>query len=354
MADVQSRAPWDIEPHKSTGHTSKLSVEEPCAVADGVNELVEGVSECNLDLALELVERLRTRGFHLHTNLKITPKSRVDHWQQKAGTGHFDWAGEQVNDAARGAAVLFHAVVAASFQRCTALLDDGLARFAYGSCSQLGTLDLAGCRKLTDTGIAAVADACPHLRHLNISSCHLVTDWGFAQLGQACQKLRVLKACGCDRLGDAGLQALASGARHLQELNVGWCEHLGTSSLTRLAACCPDMRILNLCGCHKVTNEAVEAIARRCSQLENLGLYCCRRLTDPSMHAVAANLTTLQHINVSGCRSLGRAALQAVLDSNPQLHTCRSMHCNVIIGGCLALLDVSCICSKYPERSPVC
>lgn len=43
-------------------------------------------------------------------------------------------------------------------------------------------------------------------------------------------------------------------------------------------------------------------------------------------------------------------SMQAVVDANPGLHTCRSLQRTVIIGGCLSLLEVSCCCKRPVRR----
>lgn len=129
-------------------------------------------------------------------------------------------------------------------------------------------------------------------------------------------------------------------------------------------------------------------MALRCSSLTALGLHCCRRLTDASMAACALRLRHLSSLNISGCLSMSPAAVQvpaphlaahpvlfcprtqapyhgrpvvsdhaatcgmhahvprascnlvqAVVDANIGLHTCRSLQRTVI--GC-----VMCCCQR--------
>ena len=133
--------------------------------------------------------------------------------------------------------------------------------------------------------------------------------------------------------------------------------------------------------CVQVRDMGVVAVALNCSKLMALGLHCCRKLTDASMAACALKLRHLSSLNISGCLSMSPAAvqvpapcapalpikppvhldaqifgtslvmlscnmLQAVIDANPGLHTCRSLQRTVIIGGCLSLLEVSCCCKR--------
>lgn len=293
------------------------------------------------DVLLHICSFLDCRSWHMMACSCAAWKSVITH---SITTMSFVWASDMVNEVAIGAVLLFRALRQVSFARCRALTDLSLSRLVRASCSQLQVLDLTDCQRISNTGMVAVAHACGQLQELNISSCHLISDAGLIALGQQCHDLRVVKACGCDRLTDAGLAGLVTGTRQLVELNVGWCEDITTASLSILASTCSGLESLDLCGCSKVDDAAVQQLAQGCRQLQTLGLYCCGSLTDDAMHALAQHLPRLQHLNVSGCRKLTAPALQAVVDSNRQLHTCRNMYCNLICGGCLALLEVKCRC----------
>ncbi|BDA48523.1 probable f-box/LRR-repeat protein 2 [Coccomyxa sp. Obi] len=263
----------------------------------------------------------------------------------------FTWAGhnfhpDYVNGVVRGAALLLRQLESVSLRRATHLSDSALACLAKSCGPHLKEVDLSGCQCLTDAGIASLARYCPNLRAIDVSSGYGLTDRAFSALA-TCRELRTVNACGCDRLSDNGLCALVNGTRKLRELNLGWCERVTEIGLQAVAHCCPDMEMLDLCGCNQVRDVGLIALAETCTGLTSLGLHCCRRLTDASMAVVATNLHKLTSLNVSGCLPMSCSAVQAVVDANPGLHTCRSFQRTVIIGGCLSLLGVRCKCKRH-------
>ncbi|CAL5223987.1 g6599 [Coccomyxa viridis] len=250
-----------------------------------------------------------------------------------------------VNRVVQGAAVMFQNLHTVGLRRATHLQDRALAALAAANGPRLKDVDLSGCQLVTDLGIRALTSSCRNLESVNVSSCYELSDAAFESLG-TCSGLRSLDACGCEQLTDAGLQALAQGARDLRKVNLGWCEGVTEEGVRGLAHCCSNLEVLDLCGCVKVRDMGVVAVALNCSKLTALGLHCCRRLTDASMAACALKLRHLSSLNISGCLSMSPAAVQAVIDANPGLHTCRSLQRTVIIGGCLSLLEVSCCCKR--------
>jgi len=67
-------------------------------------------------------------------------------------------------------------------------------------------------------------------------------------------------------------------------------------------------------------------------------------------HQQVSRFETLGKFCVA-CRVMcGIFFVQAVVDANPGLHTCRSLQRTVIIGGCLSLLEVSCCCKRLSHK----
>ncbi|CAK0737833.1 hypothetical protein CVIRNUC_000955 [Coccomyxa viridis] len=244
-----------------------------------------------------------------------------------------------VNGVVHGAACIFQNLHNVVLRRATHLRDFALMALAQANGPRLKSIDLSGCQLVTDRGIQALTSSCKNLDTVNISSCYELSDRAFESLG-SCRSLQTIDACGCERLTDIGLQALAENAGKLRSVNLGWCEGVTEEGVQSLARCCRQLEVLDLCGCVKVQDMGVVAVALNCKALRSLGLHCCRRLTDASMAACALKLRNLSSLNISGCLSMSPAAVQAVVDVNPSLHTCRSMQRTVIIGGCLALLEV--------------
>ena len=75
------------------------------------------------------------------------------------------------------------------------MTDAGVTALGHG-CSQLQSINLEGCAKVTGAGISALGQGCGQLQIVNIFRCGKVTDAGVIALGQdvvSC-KVSILKA----------------------------------------------------------------------------------------------------------------------------------------------------------------
>lgn len=70
----------------------------------------------------------------------------------------------------------------------------------------------AGCRKISDAGVAAMAAGCPSLRHLKLGQCRLLTSAAVAAVVRQCHILEELVLNGCSLIGtEAGAAIAAAG-----------------------------------------------------------------------------------------------------------------------------------------------
>jgi serine/threonine protein kinase len=198
----------------------------------------------------------------------------------------------------------------------------------------LQSLDLSGCRDVTDAGLAHLRGitalrslnlkACPqltdfglsHLREftalksLNLSACRNVTDAGLAYL-RGFTALQSLDLSGCQNVTAAGLAHLR-GLTALQSLNLEWCKLVtdaGLAHLRRLTT----LQSLNLEWCGLVTDTGL-AHLRGLTALQSLNLKACDRVTDAGL-AHLGRLTALQSLNLE-CRLVtdaGRAVIRSAL-----------------------------------------
>ena len=86
----------------------------------------------------------------------------------------------------------------------SALDDEGLENI-LGKCPSLRTLNVSGCKKLTDIGVLAT---CAALEHVSLPGCDALSD--VRPLGQ-CKELRTLDLVGCKAIDD--ISALRECAR---------------------------------------------------------------------------------------------------------------------------------------------
>ena len=113
-------------------------------------------------------------------------------------------------------------------------------------CTQLQTLDLSWCAKLTDLCINQLALNCRRLQTLNCSNCGLLSGKGLEELAEHCTQLSSLILKGCKKLEHITLKS-----KSLELLNLANCERLSPESIARIR--CPNLRVLELTSCKRIT-----------------------------------------------------------------------------------------------------
>ena len=61
-----------------------------------------------------------------------------------------------------------------------------------------------GCKKVTDSGLGAIAAGCPSLQYLSLRRCYDVTDDGLAVVAAGCPNIEHLNLSGCMNVTDVG------------------------------------------------------------------------------------------------------------------------------------------------------
>lgn len=177
------------------------------------------------------------------------------------------------------------------------LTDKLLITMIEGSTS-LTSVNVSGCRELTDEAIKAVASTCP-LQSLNVAYCgKLLTDESIKAVATNCPSLTTLNVADCKLLTDASIKTIATSCSSLTSLDVSRCKALTDDSIKALAVGCPSLTYLNVRNCEKLTDEAIYAVATL-PELHSLRIFGCRKLTADAIKSLAgcAKLTTLDTTN---------------------------------------------------------
>ena len=138
----------------------------------------------------------------------------------------------------------------------------------------LRSVDLSGCKKVTDWSIAAAVSAAgDSLRCLKLDGCDGVTDRGLRLIGHYCRGLVELHLSGCGKIGDGGVAELLAGA-----------------AAVPLKDC--RLQVLSLEGCGKITDESLRRLEEMALKggLAGLNLKYCGRLSAGAVAAVRDNL----------------------------------------------------------------
>ena len=196
-------------------------------------------------------------------------------------------------------------------------VNDAVVAAVASKCPQLSSLNLHGCKNITDEAAKAVGSGCTQLTWLDLGGrhSHVITDAALVALASGCTQLTTLIMCGCWReLTDAALVAVASGCPQLSSLDLSYSFNITDQGVVAVAAGCPQLMTLNLGGCGNITDVAVVAVASGCKLLTALNLTSSGNpyITDVALLAVASKCPQLSSLNVAYCYHITDAAVVAV------------------------------------------
>uniref|UniRef100_A0A2L2YRI9 Fbxl20, putative n=1 Tax=Parasteatoda tepidariorum TaxID=114398 RepID=A0A2L2YRI9_PARTP len=208
---------------------------------------------------------------------------------------------------------------------CKNLTDKSCEKLVI-SCSSLVKLDIGSCQ-FTDKSLKAISKYCGNLEYINISWNDKITDDGVAALAQGCRILETFMCKGCSVISDAALQNLAFLCPYIKVINLGFmditdetvtcisnncillqhlclenCRNLTDASLFALAKRCKNLKILEVARCSKFTDDGFEALATNCPFLEKMDLEDCVLITDKTLNCLATGCPRLQVLSLSSCK----------------------------------------------------
>lgn len=172
-------------------------------------------------------------------------------------------------------------------------IDDENIGAALMHLKKLENLQLAGCIRLTASGICSTLPHLPNLRGLDIRDMQLV-DAELPLLGPQLTKLTHLSLGNTrekperTRLTKTGVQILAPFLTELSSLHIQNCSRLRGDALAPLAVLTglTSLSIENL----KITDDSILPMAPALGRLTSLRLFRCGKLSDASLKAVAEAL----------------------------------------------------------------
>lgn len=110
--------------------------------------------------------------------------------------------------------------------------DQGL-RYLSEGCLQLHVLDVSFCDKIGDAGLTFVAQGLPAITSLSLNSC-AITDASLVKIAQSLTDLKTLNIGQCNRLTDTAVIAIADHCQNLTEIDLYGCPLVTTAGLERL------------------------------------------------------------------------------------------------------------------------
>mmetsp|Transcript_12330 Transcript_12330/g.26360 ORF Transcript_12330/g.26360 Transcript_12330/m.26360 type:complete len:604 (-) Transcript_12330:232-2043(-) len=213
-----------------------------------------------------------------------------------------------------------------SFSGCVLLTDDHLLEIAAGP---LIALDVCGCRRLTDEGLATFLQKSANtLVHLNLRgtlfgekavsaicaaatrplkltklnlSCTEVTGEALRKLTSACASLSVLDVCYAPALRADDALACASEHYELQRVGIGGLPGLTLDALDSLLLSCPHIEHLGIGGCDVRGGAALGIIARRTPGLTALNAHKLPGIDRESVFRLCVLCPKLTMLDLNGC-----------------------------------------------------
>jgi len=208
--------------------------------------------------------------------------------------------------------------------------------FRLSFLSQLVEVGLQWCSSITDQGIMALTVHCPKLQEIDLKSCQ-ITDASLSAIATHCGHLRRLDLSWCARISDAGIARLAEGlterylqsypSSHIQEGGGGGGGGGGGTtefSMTEKDASLLDSEKVSIAmvaldslssssappSSRAVYSRVADSAALSSTRvgLKNLSLVWCEQLTDVSVAALMT-VPTLLAVDASGCAGLTQSAL---------------------------------------------
>ena len=192
--------------------------------------------------------------------------------------------------------------MAEAFQRC------------QGPALEVLRLKYCG-RSMSDKLLEDLSSKAANLHTLQLGGCYRVSDKGIAAAVKSLPQLRVLELSDCRNISVEALRSVASVGDTLESLSLKNSTQLDSEALLQLAAL-KNLKRLSLSGCRGASDVIVEMLVESCgASLEELDLShlpdsgftaepnnC--RITDISLQALASKCTNLRKLILRNCDTI--------------------------------------------------
>ncbi|GJN07190.1 hypothetical protein PR202_ga24998 [Eleusine coracana subsp. coracana] len=198
---------------------------------------------------------------------------------------------------------------------CLKISDEGLTQIGK-SCPELRDIDLYRCGDISDNGVIRIAQGCPKLESINLSYCTGITDRSLISLSK-CSNLNTLEIRGCPRVSSSGIAEIAMGCRLLSKLDIKKCFEINDVGMLYISQFSHSLRQINLSYC-SVTDIGLLSLSSICG-LQNMtiihlagispngliaALLVCGGLTKVKLNAAFKSMMPphmLRNVEARGC-----------------------------------------------------
>lgn len=167
-------------------------------------------------------------------------------------------------------------------------------------CHLLKSLNLQGCKGISDAGVSQLANSCTILEWINLAECDKLTDASIQSLSQSCTLLKYLNISKLP-LTDISVMYIGNYAKNLQTLIMKKCAGIQDDSVAFLAkSSLNSLLVLDLDGCTNVSDSSIQQLCLYCTQLQILDISFCRKITFPSILLIVNMLNNLTDLRIWG------------------------------------------------------
>lgn len=154
-------------------------------------------------------------------------------------------------------------------------------------------LNIAGCVKVTDVALTAIADLfCLQITSLNFANLPSITQVGLNEIIMKCQELHRLDISGCIGVSFLGIVVKARDnmlqyiARRLTHLNINNCKHMQYYALIWISTALPELIELSAENVFAVDDHFLKSLVGGCRYLTRLNINNCYQVTRDAMSIV--------------------------------------------------------------------
>lgn len=122
------------------------------------------------------------------------------------------------------------------------------------NCSKLEIVDFHKNRFVDTEGIIKLAEGCHELTDINLDSTSIDDEALFA-LSKHCKKLKSISLKDCDKITDKGIASLAEGCPELSYVKIDYC-NIGDEAIYALSKHCKNLKFISFKFCDQITVDA--------------------------------------------------------------------------------------------------
>lgn len=189
---------------------------------------------------------------------------------------------------------------------------------------ELLEVDIENCKRVTDAGVSELTK-CKSLTSLRLAyNCNL-TESAFTILGSTSHGMKVIDLDGCSKISDNGIALICKGCPLLESISISYCRLLTTTGVEAIAKC-KHLTSIKLRNNYAIGDSGIIALAEGCHQIKLLHIQECGNITDRSLTAIGKNLRGLEDISLGPDKSynndrLTDAGVRALMYGCPKLQT---------------------------------